>query len=234
MLSVARLIFSMFHGHSVLAGSTGFEDSAAVRNLALIAVSSIGFAFEASSIVLYAIALFTTARMMSERIGRVHGERPSAGRAIVALSIRGLLVACVLGTANALILWAVMNTKWHALTTWWVFSNAISAVTMSVFAYVMVPPALRLLANSAESLDEHSIRLGRKCAIAAVIASVGLIILEHLIIGIIYGRHAEIVTIRAITSVIAALPYAPLYIALSLLARGERAVVSEENTALLV
>lgn len=154
-------------------------------------------------------------------------------RAVVALSIRAVLVALVLGVANGVILWAVMNTRWHAVTTWWVVSDVLIAVMMSAFAYVMVPPAMRLLADSAESLSEQSVRLGRKCAVAAVIASVGLMILQHIVLGVIYGTHAEIRTIQAIASLLAALPYAPLYIALSLLARDERAEVPQEHTALV-
>lgn len=232
---VGHLLSRMFPGHSVLIGSVGSGDSSTL-GFAYVAAVLIAFVIQSAPVVLYTIAFFLTARMVSERVGlREPVERTGTGSKIVALSIRGLLVGFAVEIAVAIVSLVVVRSRWHVVgLPWTIFTDVMSAVTMSVFAYVMVPPALRLLADSAESLDELSIRLGRKCALAAVVASVGLIILEHLVIGIIHGSHAEIVTIWTIASVIAALPYAPLYIALSLLARGERAKVSEENTALLV
>src|ERR1700761_2181641 len=236
--SVAPLILRMFHGHSVLIGRTGNDASATATALVFIVVGLIGFVLESAQIVFYSMALFITARMVWERAGLLRsGGMPRVSRAIAALSVRGLLVAWALGTANALILWVVMNarwsTRWHALATWWIFNTLISAVSMSAFAFVMVPPAMRLLAEFSESLDERSIRLGRKCAIGAVVASAGLMILEHVVLGIIYGSHAVIVATRGITSVIAALPYAPLYIALSLLTRDKQVELQERQPVLV-
>lgn len=225
----ARLILPLFHGHSVLVGSTAPVESTTARALVFGIAALIGFTLQTSSIACYAIAFFVTARMVWQRDERLaSGGRPREGRAIVELSVRGLLVTWALGIVEAFVLWAVMKTRWHAAATWWIVSIAISAVTMSVFAYVMVPPAMRLLRGSRESPGDRSIGLGRKCAVAAVIASMALAILEHIILGIIYGSRDDILAIRAMESLIVALPYAPLYVALSLLAGDERAEVPDE------
>lgn len=231
-LSVARFLLLLFHEHSVLMGSTALGDSSAANTFAFAAVALVGFVLEASSVVVYAIAFVVTDRMVRERVGvRTPGEKRRTVAVVVALSVRGLLVAWLLGIANALILWAVMHTRWHALTTWWIFTQTVSAVTMCAFAYVMSPPAMRLLA--AQQPTEQSFRLGRKCAVAAVLASAGLMTLEHIIFAAAYGSHTEIFVIRAIASLIAALPYAPLYIALTLLAREPQTEVVQQPGALL-
>lgn len=234
VFSVTRLTLSMFRGHSVLGGSTGLEHRPTVETLAYIAGGLIGFLLESAQIVLYVIALFVTARMVWERIAlQMPDERPRADGAMVAFSIRVMLVGVGLWIAGSVLLWAAMSTRWHALMQWWVVSVLISAVTMSMSAYVIVPPALRLLADPMKLPDKRSIRLGRKCAVAAVIASAGLMILAHIAIGITYGSHAEILGIGAIASVTVALPYVPLYIALSLLARNEQTEVPQEHTVLV-
>ena len=220
----------MFHSHSVLVGPVGPDHAPTVGVLG----SLIGFVLGSSPIVFYTIALFVTARMVWARIDfRTLGGRPHTGRAIISLSIRALLAVLGLGIANALLLWAVMNARWPALVPWWVVSVVISAVTMSMFAYVIIPPALRLLAGPMESPGKRSIRSARRYAVAAIVASAGVMILEHIAVRIIYVNHAEILAVEAVASLIAALPYVALYIALSLLAMNEQTELLQEHTVLV-
>jgi hypothetical protein len=230
---VDRLFHRMFPRHSVLIGIIG--DSPTARIPSFVAAALIAFVIQSAPIVLYTIAYFVTARMVWRRVGFESFSKGShVGRKILALSIRGLLVGCVAGIAIGLVSVAYLRSRWHVVgLPGTVFAEVMGAVLTSAFAYVMVPPAMRLLAEPAESLNERSIRLGRKCAIAAVTASTGLLILESIVVGIIYGTHAEIRTIQAIGSLLAALPYAPLYIALSLLARNEQTEVPREQAALV-
>lgn len=230
---VDRLFHRIFPGHSVLIGTIG--DSSTTQIPSFVAGVFIAFVIQSAPIVLYTVAYFVTARMVWRRVGfESSGNGSLVGRKIVALSIRGLLVGCVAGIAIGLISVAYLRSKWHVVgLPGIIFAEVTGAVVTSAFAYVMVPLAMRLLTEPAESLDKRSIRLGRKCAIAAVIASAGLLILESIVVGIAYGTRAEIRTLQAIGSLLAALPYAPLYIALSLLVRDEPVEAQEELPALV-
>jgi hypothetical protein len=230
---VDRLFHRMFPRHSVLIGTIG--DSPNARTLSFAAAVLISFVVQSAPVVLYTVAYFVTARMVWGYIGFESASKSShAGRNMIALSIRGLLVGCVAWIAIGLVSVAYLRSRWHAAgLPRTIFAEVLVAVLTSGFAYVMVPPAMRLLAEPTEPLNKRSIRLGRKCAIAAVTASTGLLILESIVIGIMHGTHAEMRTIQAIGSLVAALPYAPLYIALSLLARDEQTEVPRKQTALV-
>jgi hypothetical protein len=228
-----RLFHRMFPRHSVLIGTIGDSPTAGVPSF--VAAVLITFVIQSAPIVLYTVAYFVTARMVRRYVGIESSSKGShIGRKMVALSIRGLLVGCVAGIAIGLLSVAYLRSTWHVVgLPGIIFAEVMGAVVTSAFAYVMVPPAMRLLAEPAESLNKRSIRLGRKCAIGAVMASTGLLILESIVVGIVYRTHAEIRTIQAIGSLLSALPYAPLYIALSLLTRDEQTEVTREQPALV-
>lgn len=228
------LVDFLFRGRSAL----GFEtvDHSAVRTaLAYGLAGSLVQLVRFVSIAFYAAAFLFTARMVMERVGVQGGDRRNPTRSALLLGLRAYLIAIPLGLALFIPLYlSAVWPRWHATLTHWLIADLSGLLMMALLAYVMVPPALRALTSSSMPQPDHaSIRLGRKCAVAAVIASTGLLILEHIIGKSIYASHSQVLVAQAIMSLVASLPYAPLYVALSLLAEKEQVQLPEERIALI-
>jgi hypothetical protein len=224
----------LFRGHSVL----GFEtvDHNAARTtfaygLTIAVVQLVRFAPAA----LYAAAFLITGRLVIERDAAKLPEERALTKKALLLGLRAYLIAIPLSFVGfAPIYLSFVWPRLHGFATHWLFADLVALLMMSALAYLMIPAALRALIEATmPQPDRASVRLARKCAIAAVVASTGLLILEHIIGGAIYGSHLQFLAVEAIMSLVAALPYTPLYVALSLLARDENVEVSEQPIALV-
>lgn len=226
-----HLLQFLFLGHSAL-GFTTVDHSATRTALAYALSGVLVQVVRIASIVLYAAAFLFTARLAMERIGVQKTDEKKLIKRALLLGLRAYLVAIPLSLVGFFpIYFSSFQPRWHAIVTHWLFADLLGLLVMSVLAYVMVPAALRALTDSTMTQpDRSSVRIGRKCAIAAVIASTSIMILEQIIVRGVRVDHASTQMIQTIESVINALPYAPLYLALTLLARIEQLEQVGEST----
>ncbi|HEV2578589.1 MAG TPA: hypothetical protein VGU25_15395 [Acidobacteriaceae bacterium] len=221
-----------FRGHSVLGFAT--VDPTA-NGLAYALTGGWAQVTRFACIALYAAAFLVTSRMVMQQMGRPRSDGRNLIGASLLLGLRAFLFAIPLILASFLpITLAVTYPRWHPIVAHWLFSDLLGLLIMCGLAYLMVPVALHAVAEvRSGQAGGHLVQTGRTWAFAGVTASTSLIILEHIVLGISYGTHSEVLAIRAIASLIAALPYAPLYVALSLLAKDEEPEVPPEHVALV-
>lgn len=226
------LLQFLFRGRSILGFKT--VDHSTVNNtFAYVLAVTLTQIARFTPIVLYAAAFLITARLARERTGmQWEGRRRLVSSALL-LSLRVYLIAIPLSFVLFIPL-AFTWPRWPAIFTHWLVAYLIGLLLMFTLAYLMVPVALRALTSfTMPQAGRGFVRLGRKFAIAAVIASTGLLILEHVIGGAIHANHSQLLVIQGIMSLIAALPYVPLYVALTLLTGDEQTYVTEEHVALV-
>jgi hypothetical protein len=168
--------------------------------------------------------------MVRQRVDSISVEQRPFGRELLALSFRGLLVVVVIAVTSG-IAYVLSALGTGHLRIPWLLIDLWSLLSMSLLAYIMVPAGLRTLARpQIKRIDHAVVRLGRKCALAAVVASTSLMTLEQIFTkGVVYGDHEVALAIKALGSLIVASPYAPLYVALSLLAERGQGEVPEEH-----
>lgn len=215
----SAMIRNAFRSHSVLAGATGFDSSSARVTFFSILSFLLRFGVEFLTVILYAWALFITARLVARCIAaKDWSDVANVAGKVLGLGLRAFLVviAMVL-SVFCIIELPLMWSRWHGLMTWWFFNDVVALVLMCASACVLVPAALRALSDVPAPNRKH-IHIARKSSIAAVVASTTLIVIAHFIEGQVRGSFTGVLATQVVNSVIFVLPYAPLYVALALLA----------------
>jgi hypothetical protein len=212
--------------HSVLGGPPDLSSSEIsvvatyLISVFLVAITALITAF------LYTCAMLTVAAMLRNlaQSGRPNLEsaaasiKPDLGRGVL-FSLRLFAISVVAGmVASSLVLFAEWLLKANYFSLDPRFALAESIVAGMVAAYLIAPNAINLLRpTGAAPAARQEAFLARTTAIGATIA---FITLSYLFNKTVFSAlpHAVQVTVHAIASEIATLPYAALFIALALIA----------------
>lgn len=212
--------------HSVLGGRPEISASQTsilpvyLITVCLVAITSLLVSF------LFANALLTIAAMLRNlaHAGRPNLEaavgsiKPDLGRALF-FALRLFTVSLVIGIlASAIIMLPTLLLSARHRVANPLYALAESLVSAAVIAYLIAPHAINLLrpVGSAPAAGQEAL-FARSTAIATVILSTALSYLFNKA-ALPASPHAVQVTVHAIASEIATLPYAALFIALALLA----------------
>ena len=223
--------------HSVLGGRPDISASQTsilpvyLITVCLVAITSLVVSF------LFASALLTVAAMLRNlaQTGRTNLEaavesiKPDLGRALL-FALRLFTVSLVIGIlASAIIMLPTLLLSARHRVANPLYALAESLVSAAVIAYLISPHAINLLRPTGhESATGHDALLARTTAIGAAIASIALSYLFNKA-AFPASPHAVQVTVQAIASEIAMLPYAALFITLAMIATPDSPPAAQQS-----
>lgn len=223
-----RIVLSLVERHSVLGNTPDLVayKAAAMKAALLIAPFVWGSYF--INICLYTMAFLVTARLVF-----TFQEQPSAASFaatlkaghprrifVFALKIFAMFIlAAMLLLAVDLFVVSTHQAKLVAMALW---ADGAAMVVSVCIAYCIVPSSLRLIKDRNSFLADESIWRGRSIAILVVAASSVIAFCvqtaEQSLLGTSPVHPMTLLALGAIASLFAAVPYVPLFIALSLVA----------------
>ena len=226
-----QIIFSLMQPHSVLTGSMGTIDGGSEQYWeAYLLIGIAKFGLLLIDVCGYVIAMLVTARMLGRLIATDTQNAPYAdtsiyshSRSVLRLSSLTLVLALAFGALIGIPagIYAASVHQISLLTKPYIIGIA-ALILYLVLSYFITPLALRLLARSqSQEIGAAELSAGRKASMftGLAIAVISVVQLE--------AAHSYQTTLTqrmvfAIAgTVITALPYTPLFIALSLLAMGD-------------
>jgi preprotein translocase subunit SecG len=225
---------SVLGGRRFLPGSS----SNAVAFKAAMSGATLEWSMHFAQIIFYTTAFFMTASLI-RRMSRREMELISSSvqfvrsrwRAVFGLSLRVLgLVALFVISYGALIAFTTAQTRKYMVhpPTWWMY--VMSAAAFCGMAYFAAPMAMRRIgAMALKPLKAESKRNGRIFAVLTVLVSsllgYGLPYFEGSFTAEpLFSGSPAVTTLEAIVSLLVALPYVVLFIALTLMVDGDLAV----------
>jgi hypothetical protein len=227
-----RIVLWIYQSHSVLSSAPDYRYDASEIREAVLLTAPLLWGSYFLSICFYTSAMLAISEALRQ-ISRTHridlpgsasSLRPALPRAL-RFSLK-LFVLCV-GAAILLAAITTFLTKFGLVMEPRLFGYCYSLAFSSGIAYLVTPSALRILQSIGYTpISSERQRLGRIFAILALAASNTLgAMLAQVNLPLWEGWHAHAAAVRfvlsAIISLIAALPYIPLYIALYLIANPE-------------
>ena len=226
-----QILLCLLQSHSVLTGSTGTIDSSSAKYWeAYLLLGFAKFGLLLIDVCGYVTAMLVTAKMLSRLIANDTQNAPYAdisisshSRSVLWLSFLTLVLALASG-ALILIPVSAYSASIHRIsliTKPYVIGIHILIMYL-VLAYFITPLALRLLARSqSHEIGAVELSAGRKASMFTGLAIAVISVLQLEAAHSYQTTLTQRMVFAIAGTVITALPYTPLFIALSLLAMGD-------------
>lgn len=223
-----QIIFSLMQPHSVLTGAMGSSSEKYWEAYLLIGLVKFGLLL--IDVCGYVIAMLVTARMLGRLLAQDTQNAPYAdisisshSRSVLRLSFLTLILALALGALLGIpaFAYAASVHRTSLLTKPYVIGIGILIIYL-VLAYFITPLALRLLARSqSKAIEAAELSAGRKASMFTGLAIAVISVLQLEAAHSYQTTLTQRMVFAIAGTVITALPYTPLFIALSLLAMGD-------------
>jgi hypothetical protein len=176
---------------------------------------------ELISIVAFVSAFFATAKLVKRKLGYLETDAREVGLThILGLCVRASVIVAPLALCGFLVTTYFpialhrFNLLLHSYAT-----QVEGLLVMALIAYLLTPGALRAIAEpEGHVIDQETKSQGRQAALLAVVVSAVLLAFVTMAENSLLATPGQWFFIYLVASPITAMPYIPLYIALTLLA----------------
>jgi len=229
-------MLTLHHEHSVLAGDIGSGIITPLQSAVAYAASFIvSTACELFDVCGYFVAMLMTSALM-QRLGLIQSGDTRLNPRRDGIAILRISALSFLLMYGSIVIVSFPGLYWLFHKSENTFRNnnilGIIAATLGyiALAYFVAPMALKLLAKSGDNfVGPTEARLGRQCSLLAVLAVTSLSAIQ-LFVRLPSGADSAARTVFAVVStIVVALPYAPLFVTFGLIATTHRASESREG-----
>ena len=225
-------------GHFVLGGTFPTSgNSTAGYGVIYLASFFITTLCEYADICCYVIAMLIIAHLLGKPMTDATHDKPyisfSVARHGLGVLWLSLLVYLLALASSALVFLPV--TFYPTSRLGQPFTIAVVLVMYSALAFFITPVALRLLARAGGAqIGPEEVAIGRKCSLLVGVAISLLSAVQLSIAGKLHVDHAQREAFGIVGTIVTALPYVPLFLALSLISMKDFKLVGPTNPTMEV
>ena len=226
-------------GHSVLGGTFPTSgNSTAGYGVIYLASFFITTLCEYADICCYVIAMLIIAHLLGKPMTDATHDKPYIGFSVARHGLGvlwlSLLVYLLALASSALVFLPATfyptSRLWQPLVT-----ITVVLVMYSALAFFITPVALRLLARAGGAqIGLEEVAIGRKCSLLVGVAISLLSAVQLSIAGKLHVDHAQREAFGIVGTIVTALPYVPLFLALSLISMKDFKLVGPTNPTMEV
>lgn len=224
-------------GHSVLGGTFPTSgNSTAGYGVVYVASFLITTVCEYADICCYVIAMLIIAHLLGKLMTDVTHDKPYIGFSIARHGLGVLwlsLLVYLLALASSALVF--LPTTFYPTSRLWqpLVTITVVLVMYSALAFFITPVALRLLARvGGAQIGPEEIAIGRKCSLFVGVAISLLSAVQLSIAGKLHVDHAQREAFGIVGTIVTALPYVPLFLALSLISMKDFKLMGPTNHAI--
>ena len=228
-------ILRAHQGHSVLGGSFPTSENSTGYGLVYVASFLITTVCEYADICCYVIAMLIIAHLLGKLMTDATHDKPyisfSVARHGLGVLWLSLLVYLLALASSALVFLPV--TFYPTSRLGQPFTIAVVLVMYSALAFFITPVALRLLARAGGAqIGPEEVAIGRRCSLFVGVAISLLSAVQLSIAGKLHVDHAQREAFGIVGTIVTALPYVPLFLALSLISMKDFKLRGATNHAI--
>ena len=230
-------ILRAHRGHSVLGGSFPASGDGTAEYGVYVASFLITTACEYADICCYVIAMLIIAHLLGKLMTDATHDKPYIGFSVARHGLGVLwlsLLVYLLALASSALVF-LPATFYPTSRLGQPFTIAVVLVMYSALAFFITPVALRLLARAGGAqIGPEEVAIGRKCSLLVGVAISLLSAVQLSIAGKLHVDHAQREAFGIVGTIVTALPYVPLFLALSLISMKDFKLVGPTNPTMEV
>ncbi len=224
-------------GRSVLGGSfPTSENSTAGYGVVYVASFLITTVCEYADICCYVLAMLIIAHLLGKLMTDATHDKPYVGFSVARHGLGALwlsLLVYLLALASSALVFLPLTFYPTSRLGSPFMPIAVVLVMYSALAFFITPFALRLLAQTGgKAIGPKELSIGRKCSLLAGVAISVFSAIQLTLVKALHADPAQREAFGIVGTIVTALPYVPLFLALSLISRRDSNLMGSTNHAI--